>query len=136
MNGARIPLIKSRTPARPGLTSPPSSCSKKTKTPNFYGAGDRAGERSPWEGSEPRVGMAKEPGLASPRISAYGAAGGKGAKNHNSRAHGVFVSSVFTLRQGELLYILVGQQGGDACPGVSNGGYGKGRARDGDLLEC
>ncbi|XP_074091238.1 leukocyte tyrosine kinase receptor [Macrotis lagotis] len=52
-------------------------------------------------------------------ISAYGAAGGTGAQNPSSRAHGVFVSSLFTLGRGEPLYILVGQQGGDACPGGS-----------------
>ncbi|XP_072479972.1 leukocyte tyrosine kinase receptor isoform X2 [Notamacropus eugenii] len=71
------------------------------------------------EGSLRGVQLWKVPALDRYLISAYGAAGGKGAKNHNSRAHGVFVSSVFTLRQGELLYILVGQQGGDACPGGS-----------------
>ncbi|XP_031227394.1 leukocyte tyrosine kinase receptor isoform X5 [Mastomys coucha] len=52
-------------------------------------------------------------------ISAYGAAGGKGARNHLSRAHGVFLSAVFFLRRGEPVYILVGQQGQDACPGGS-----------------
>lgn len=52
------------------------------------------------------------------RISAYGAAGGKGAKNHNKRSHGVFISATFQLEKDELLYILVGQQGEDACPGV------------------
>ncbi|OXB82280.1 UNVERIFIED_CONTAM: hypothetical protein H355_007977 [Colinus virginianus] len=51
------------------------------------------------------------------RISAYGAAGGKGAKNHNERSHGVFISATFQLEKDELLYILVGQQGEDACPG-------------------
>uniref|UniRef100_K7G957 Tyrosine-protein kinase receptor n=1 Tax=Pelodiscus sinensis TaxID=13735 RepID=K7G957_PELSI len=50
-------------------------------------------------------------------ISAYGAAGGKGAKNHKKRAHGVFISATFQLEKDELLYILVGQQGEDACPG-------------------
>uniref|UniRef100_F6YBY8 Tyrosine-protein kinase receptor n=1 Tax=Monodelphis domestica TaxID=13616 RepID=F6YBY8_MONDO len=69
------------------------------------------------EGSLRGVQLWKAPALARYLISAYGAAGGKGAKNHNSRAHGIFVSAIFTLRQGELLYILVGQQGGDACPG-------------------
>lgn len=53
------------------------------------------------------------------RITAYGAAGGKGAKNHNKRNHGVFISAIFTLEKGDFLYILVGQQGEDACPGVS-----------------
>ncbi|XP_041131337.1 leukocyte tyrosine kinase receptor-like, partial [Polyodon spathula] len=50
-------------------------------------------------------------------ISAYGAAGGKGAKNHNKRSHGVFISAVFPLEKDDVLYILVGQQGEDACPG-------------------
>ncbi|XP_061698794.1 tyrosine-protein kinase receptor isoform X2 [Syngnathoides biaculeatus] len=50
-------------------------------------------------------------------ISAYGAAGGKGAKNHIKRNHGIFISAVFPLEKGELLYILVGHQGEDACPG-------------------
>lgn len=53
------------------------------------------------------------------RISAYGAAGGKGAKNHNKRNHGVFISAIFPLEKGEAIYILVGHQGEDACPGVS-----------------
>ncbi|XP_034351254.1 leukocyte tyrosine kinase receptor isoform X2 [Arvicanthis niloticus] len=52
-------------------------------------------------------------------ISAYGAAGGKGARNHLSRAHGIFLSAVFFLSRGEPVYILVGQQGQDACPGGS-----------------
>lgn len=57
--------------------------------------------------------------IISHRISAYGAAGGKGAKNHNKRNHGVFISASFPLEKGETLYILVGHQGEDACPGVS-----------------
>ncbi|KAM6461068.1 leukocyte tyrosine kinase receptor isoform 1-T1 [Liasis olivaceus] len=48
-------------------------------------------------------------------ISAYGAAGGKGAKNHNKRSHGIFISADFQLEKDELLYMLVGQQGEDAC---------------------
>lgn len=53
------------------------------------------------------------------RISAYGAAGGKGAKNHNKRSHGVIISAIFPLEKGDILYILIGHQGEDACPGVS-----------------
>lgn len=53
------------------------------------------------------------------RISAYGAAGGKGAKNHNKRSHGVIISAIFTLEKGDILYLLIGHQGEDACPGVS-----------------
>ncbi|KAA0711259.1 ALK tyrosine kinase receptor [Triplophysa tibetana] len=51
------------------------------------------------------------------RISAYGAGGGKGAKNHNKRSNGVFISAIFKLEAGDILYILIGQQGEDACPG-------------------
>ncbi|CAH2328954.1 leukocyte tyrosine kinase receptor [Pelobates cultripes] len=51
------------------------------------------------------------------KISAYGAAGGKGAKNSNKRSFGVFMCAVFQLQKDEILYILVGQQGEDACPG-------------------
>eukprot|EP00066_Takifugu_rubripes_P026763 XP_011616029.1 PREDICTED: leukocyte tyrosine kinase receptor [Takifugu rubripes] len=50
-------------------------------------------------------------------ISAYGAAGGKGARNHNKRNHGIFISAIFPLEKGDVLYILVGHQGEDACPG-------------------
>ena len=57
--------------------------------------------------------------MLSLRISAYGAAGGKGAKNHNKRNHGVFISAIFPLEKDDVLYILVGHQGEDACPGVS-----------------
>uniref|UniRef100_A0A9L0JB95 receptor protein-tyrosine kinase n=1 Tax=Equus asinus TaxID=9793 RepID=A0A9L0JB95_EQUAS len=61
----------------------------------------------------------RSPGPGQYLISAYGAAGGTGARNHLSRAHGVFISAVCSLRGGEPLYILVGQQGEDACPGGS-----------------
>nr|XP_012621928.1 leukocyte tyrosine kinase receptor isoform X8 [Microcebus murinus] len=63
----------------------------------------------------------RAPGPGQYLISAYGAAGGKGARNHVSRAHGVFVSAIFSLSRGEPLHILVGQQGEDACPGGSPG---------------
>uniref|UniRef100_A0A8D2AHF4 Tyrosine-protein kinase receptor n=1 Tax=Sciurus vulgaris TaxID=55149 RepID=A0A8D2AHF4_SCIVU len=71
------------------------------------------------EGPLKGVQLWRAPGTGQYLISAYGAAGGKGAKNHLSRAHGVFVSAVFFLGRGEQLYILVGQQGEDACPGGS-----------------
>ncbi|XP_031436374.1 leukocyte tyrosine kinase receptor isoform X2 [Clupea harengus] len=51
------------------------------------------------------------------KISAYGAAGGKGAKNHNKRSHGVIIIAIFPLEKGDILHILVGHQGEDACPG-------------------
>ena len=35
------------------------------------------------------------------------------------RSHGVSVLGIFNLEKGDTLYILVGQQGEDACPSVS-----------------
>lgn len=52
------------------------------------------------------------------RITAYGAAGGRSVLAM-SRSHGVYITGDFLLRKGELLYILVGQKGEDACPNVS-----------------
>ncbi|XP_053568778.1 ALK tyrosine kinase receptor [Bombina bombina] len=49
------------------------------------------------------------------RISGYGAAGGKGGKT-SSRAHGTSILGIFELQKNDVLYILVGQQGEDACP--------------------
>ncbi|XP_054909291.1 tyrosine-protein kinase receptor isoform X3 [Poeciliopsis prolifica] len=69
------------------------------------------------EGPLKGVQMWKVPATNRYHISAYGAAGGKGAKNHNKRNHGVFISAIFPLEKGEILHILVGHQGEDACPG-------------------
>ncbi|KAG7454096.1 hypothetical protein MATL_G00263880 [Megalops atlanticus] len=69
------------------------------------------------EGPLKGVQMWRVPATNRYMISAYGAAGGKGAKNHNKRSHGVFISAIFPLEKGDILYILVGQQGEDACPG-------------------
>ncbi|XP_060101375.1 ALK tyrosine kinase receptor isoform X1 [Heteronotia binoei] len=52
-------------------------------------------------------------------ISVYGAAGGKG-KNTIMRSHGVYVVGIFKLQKNEALYILVGQQGEDACPSTNH----------------
>ncbi|KAG8013513.1 ALK tyrosine kinase receptor [Nibea albiflora] len=49
------------------------------------------------------------------RITAYGAAGGRSVLAM-SRSQGVYITGDFLLRKGELLYVLVGQQGEDACP--------------------
>ncbi|KAL4656490.1 leukocyte tyrosine kinase receptor-like [Arapaima gigas] len=69
------------------------------------------------EGSLSGVQMWRVPATNHYMISAYGAAGGKGAKNHNKRSHGIFISAIFPLEKGDILYILVGHQGEDACPG-------------------
>ncbi|XP_064188181.1 tyrosine-protein kinase receptor [Anguilla rostrata] len=71
------------------------------------------GKDGPFKG----VQMWRVPATNHYMISAYGAAGGKGAKNHNKRSHGVFISAIFPLEKGDILYILVGHHGEDACPG-------------------
>lgn len=53
------------------------------------------------------------------RITAYGAAGGRSVLNM-FRSHGVYIAGDFRLHKDDMLYILVGQQGEDACPRVSN----------------
>ncbi|KAJ8289171.1 hypothetical protein COCON_G00018300 [Conger conger] len=49
------------------------------------------------------------------RITGCGAAGGRSVLA-SSRSHGVYMMADFLLQKDELLYILVGQQGEDACP--------------------
>ncbi|XP_030637308.1 tyrosine-protein kinase receptor, partial [Chanos chanos] len=69
------------------------------------------------EGPLKGVQMWRVPATSRYKISAYGAAGGKGAKNHNTRSYGIIISAIFPLEKGEIIYILIGQQGEDACPG-------------------
>ncbi|XP_053365240.1 tyrosine-protein kinase receptor [Clarias gariepinus] len=68
------------------------------------------------EGPVKGVQMWKVPATNRYKISAYGAAGGSGAKNHK-RSQGVFISAIFKLKKGDILYLLIGHQGEDACPG-------------------
>lgn len=56
------------------------------------------------------------------RITAYGAAGGRSVQAVH-KSHGVYMTGDFQLQKDELLYILVGQEGEDACPNVSNPFY-------------
>ncbi|XP_052009872.1 tyrosine-protein kinase receptor-like [Xyrauchen texanus] len=69
------------------------------------------------EGPHKGVQMWRAPATSMYKISAYGAAGGKGAKNHNRRSHGVIITAIFPLEKGDIIYILIGHQGEDACPG-------------------
>ncbi|XP_028352394.1 ALK tyrosine kinase receptor [Physeter macrocephalus] len=62
----------------------------------------------------------KVPATDTYSISGYGAAGGKGGKNTMMRSHGVSVLGIFNLEKDDVLYILVGQQGEDACPSPSD----------------
>ncbi|XP_039769031.1 ALK tyrosine kinase receptor isoform X1 [Ornithorhynchus anatinus] len=68
------------------------------------------------EGSLKGVQIWRVPVTDTYRISGYGAAGGKGGKNTMMRSYGVSVLGIFDLQKGDTLYILVGQQGEDACP--------------------
>ncbi|XP_076015509.1 ALK tyrosine kinase receptor [Genypterus blacodes] len=52
------------------------------------------------------------------RITAYGAAGGRSVLAA-SRSHGVYITGDFVLKKGQVLHILVGQQGEDACPSAN-----------------
>uniref|UniRef100_A0A8B9L2G4 Tyrosine-protein kinase receptor n=1 Tax=Astyanax mexicanus TaxID=7994 RepID=A0A8B9L2G4_ASTMX len=52
------------------------------------------------------------------RITAYGAAGGRSVLS-TLRSHGVYITADFKLLKDEVLFILVGQKGEDACPRVS-----------------
>ncbi|KAI5125139.1 Alk Tyrosine Kinase Receptor [Manis pentadactyla] len=61
----------------------------------------------------------KVPATDTYSISGYGAAGGKGGKNTMVRSHGVSVLGIFKLEKGDTLYVLVGQQGEDACPSTN-----------------
>ncbi|XP_029350161.1 ALK tyrosine kinase receptor-like [Echeneis naucrates] len=69
------------------------------------------GTQGPFKGIQ----MWRIPETGTYRITAYGAAGGRSVMAM-SRSHGVHIIGDFPLRRGELLYILVGQQGEDACP--------------------
>ncbi|XP_062061659.1 leukocyte tyrosine kinase receptor isoform X1 [Lepus europaeus] len=137
-----LPIPSAQDPkvtTRPGSLEPPFPLSPLgTEGPWLFSTCGASGRRGPTQtqcdGAYAGSSVAVTVGAAGPLrgvqlwrapspgqylISAYGAAGGKGAKNHLSRAHGVFVSAVFSLGRGDPLYILVGQQGEDACPGGS-----------------
>ncbi|XP_062413159.1 ALK tyrosine kinase receptor isoform X2 [Pungitius pungitius] len=73
------------------------------------------GTRGPFKGIQ----MWQIPKTGTYRVTAYGAAGGRSVLAM-SRSHGVYITGDFLFRRGELLYILVGQKGEDACPN-SNG---------------
>lgn len=48
------------------------------------------------------------------RITALGAAGGTGVYN-TERGLGAYASAKFTFNASDLIYVIVGQQGTDAC---------------------
>ncbi|MGH0165110.1 UNVERIFIED_CONTAM: hypothetical protein FKN15_048427 [Acipenser sinensis] len=67
------------------------------------------------EGPLRGVQMWRVPATETYRIMSYGAAGGRSVLIPD-RSFGLFLGAHFFLQKDELLYILVGQQGEDACP--------------------
>ncbi|XP_033874144.3 ALK tyrosine kinase receptor [Acipenser ruthenus] len=67
------------------------------------------------EGPLRGVQMWRVPATETYRIMSYGAAGGRSVLIPD-RSFGLFLGAHFFLKKDELLYILVGQQGEDACP--------------------
>ena len=59
-------------------------------------------------------------------IDAYGASGGRGDNATDRRGRGAYIRGTFTLTQGQVLKLLVGQQGSDGLGGTSRGGGGGG----------
>ena len=52
------------------------------------------------------------------RLIAKGASGGRGAESNQITSHGSIVKVTLFLRQGEKIYILVGQEGSSVCSQV------------------
>nr|XP_046204242.1 ALK tyrosine kinase receptor-like [Oncorhynchus gorbuscha] len=70
--------------------------------------------RSPFKGIQ----IWRVPETGSYRITACGAAGGRSVLTM-TKSHGVQLTADFLLQEGELLHILVGQKGEDACPNTN-----------------
>ncbi|XP_033844609.1 ALK tyrosine kinase receptor [Periophthalmus magnuspinnatus] len=89
----------------------PSQCTNSYRNSNVNVS---VGTRGAFKGIQ----MWHVPESGTYRITAYGAAGGRSVLAM-SRSHGVYISGDFLLKKGDLLYILVGQQGEDACPNAN-----------------
>ncbi|KAF5889885.1 leukocyte tyrosine kinase receptor-like, partial [Clarias magur] len=113
--GARDPLGVSAVPKwffrTCGATGPigptPSQCSSSYRKSNVNVS---VGTKGALKGIQ----MWRVPETGLYRITAYGAAGGRSVLNM-FRSHGVYIAGDFRLHKDEVLYILVGQQGEDAC---------------------
>ncbi|KAF7653444.1 hypothetical protein LDENG_00082740, partial [Lucifuga dentata] len=86
----------------------PTQCSNSYRNSNVNVT---VGTRGPFKGIQ----MWQVPETGTYRITAYGAAGGRSVLAM-SRSHGVYITGDFMLKKGEVLHVLVGQQGEDACP--------------------
>uniref|UniRef100_A0A8C2Q1E6 Tyrosine-protein kinase receptor n=1 Tax=Cyprinus carpio TaxID=7962 RepID=A0A8C2Q1E6_CYPCA len=102
-----------------GATGPdgptPTQCSNSYRNTNVNVT---VGTKGPFKGIQ----MWRVQETRKYRITAYGAAGGRSVQAVH-KSHGVYMTGDFQLQKDELLYILVGQEGEDACPNVSNPFY-------------
>ncbi|XP_046900732.1 ALK tyrosine kinase receptor [Hypomesus transpacificus] len=90
----------------------PTQCNSSYRNSNVNVS---VGTRGPFKGIQ----VWRVPETSTYRITAYGAAGGRSVMAV-TRSHGVYIIGDFLFQKGELLHILVGQHGEDACPN-SNG---------------
>uniref|UniRef100_A0A8C1HWL9 Tyrosine-protein kinase receptor n=1 Tax=Cyprinus carpio carpio TaxID=630221 RepID=A0A8C1HWL9_CYPCA len=93
----------------------PTQCTNSYRNTNVNVT---VGTKGPFKGIQ----MWRVPETRKYRITAYGAAGGRSVQAVH-KSHGVYMTGDFLLQKDELLYILVGQEGEDACPNVSNPFY-------------
>ncbi|XP_073725594.1 ALK tyrosine kinase receptor [Misgurnus anguillicaudatus] len=88
----------------------PTQCSNSYRNSNVNVT---VGTKGPFKGIQ----MWRVPETRKYRITAYGAAGGRSVLAVH-KSHGVYITGDFLLQKDELLYILVGQEGEDACPNM------------------
>ncbi|KAF4102525.1 hypothetical protein G5714_017325 [Onychostoma macrolepis] len=88
----------------------PTQCSNSYRNTNVNVT---VGTKGPFKG----VQMWRVPETRKYRITAYGAAGGRSVQAVH-KSHGVYMTGDFLLQKDELLNILVGQEGEDACPNM------------------
>ncbi|XP_050990096.1 ALK tyrosine kinase receptor isoform X2 [Labeo rohita] len=88
----------------------PTQCSNSYRNTNVNVT---VGTKGPFKGIQ----MWRVPETRKYRITAYGAAGGRSVQAVH-KSHGVYMTGDFLLQKDELLYILVGQEGEDACPNM------------------
>uniref|UniRef100_A0A3P8XUN3 Tyrosine-protein kinase receptor n=1 Tax=Esox lucius TaxID=8010 RepID=A0A3P8XUN3_ESOLU len=89
----------------------PTQCSSSYRDSNVNVT---VATRSPFKGIQ----IWRVPKTDTYRITACGAAGGRSVLTM-TKSHGIQLTADFLLLKGELIYILVGQKGEDACPNVS-----------------
>uniref|UniRef100_A0A6Q2YL48 Tyrosine-protein kinase receptor n=1 Tax=Esox lucius TaxID=8010 RepID=A0A6Q2YL48_ESOLU len=89
----------------------PTQCSSSYRDSNVNVT---VATRSPFKGIQ----IWRVPKTDTYRITACGAAGGRSVLTM-TKSHGIQLTADFLLLKGELIYILVGQKGEDACPNTN-----------------